>query len=86
MMLRYLCLFLAIVGFSAAISNTWDNQLDMDVSFVEQAEETLEAVSDLSSTIERELTVGDFLRVPFDPETDARDRLIFDSVIAAVYF
>ena len=82
MMLRYLCLFLAIVGFTAAISNTWDNQLDMDVSFVEEADQALEAVSDLSRTIERELTVGDFLRVPFDPETDARDRLIFDSIIA----
>jgi len=84
MFLHYVCLLLAIVGLTGAMSNTWDNQLGVDVSFVQEAEETqaMEAVSDLSDSIVRDLSVADFLRVPFDPETDARDRQLFDSIIA----
>jgi len=85
MVIGYLCLLLTVLSLVVALSPNWDNQLGVDVAFMEESASQFEAsqtVSDLSETLQREITVDDFLRVPFDPESDARDRVLFDFIVS----
>ena len=51
------------------------------VSFIEERE-VAEALSELAKPLDRVVTLADFLKVPFNPETDDTDRLLYEAAIA----
>lgn len=66
---------------SAMSKGSWDEQLGMEVAFAEE-EAVMEGFDETLSDVQRKLTLEDFLRVPFNPETDSQDKIIFDSIVS----
>ena len=72
-----LCFFLAFLSSIVALPTAWDEQYNLDASFLE---------SELQKPLERVITLADFFKVPFNPESDETDRILYENAIADAAF
>ena len=72
-----LCFFLAFLSSIVALPTAWDEQYNLDASFLE---------SELQKPLERVITLADFFNVPFNPESDETDRILYENAIADAAF